>query len=146
MIFHFFFHITVIGALIGKQSGRNVEVMNSFELKFKFVNQDIIICQDYYRTKEEQCKYLYFKPHKIWICWKWFIWLFSFRCFFFLDTKINKCSKIWTFSVGIPLEIGQPIRMLKCINKYVKSTSAQLCCNLVRNHEILMWVTFICRG
>lgn len=54
MIFHFC--MTVIGALIGKQSGRNVEVMNSFELKFKFVNQDIIICQDYYRTKEEQCK------------------------------------------------------------------------------------------
>lgn len=49
---------TVIGALIGKQSGRNVEVMNSFELKFKLVNQDIIICQDYYRTKEEQCKFL----------------------------------------------------------------------------------------
>lgn len=46
----------VIGALIGKQSGRNVEVMNSFELKFKFVNEDVIICQDYYRTKEEQCK------------------------------------------------------------------------------------------
>lgn len=46
----------MIGALIGKQSGRNVEVMNSFELKFKLVNQDIVICQDYYRTKEEQCK------------------------------------------------------------------------------------------
>lgn len=53
----FFGCFTVIGALIGKQSGRNVEVMNSFELKFKFVNQDIIIDQDYYRTKEEQCKY-----------------------------------------------------------------------------------------
>lgn len=46
----------MIGALIGKQSGRNVEVMNSFELKFKQVEQDIIIDQDYYRTKEEQCK------------------------------------------------------------------------------------------
>lgn len=48
--------MTVIGALIGKQSGRNVEVMNSFELKFKFIDEDIIIDQDYYRTKEEQCK------------------------------------------------------------------------------------------
>ncbi|XP_055319495.1 COP9 signalosome complex subunit 6 isoform X1 [Sitodiplosis mosellana] len=49
----------VLGALIGKQSGRNVEVMNSFELKFKFVNQDIIIDQDYYRTKEEQYKQVF---------------------------------------------------------------------------------------
>lgn len=56
LLIHFF---TVIGALIGKQSGRNVEVMNSFELKFKVVNEDVIICQDYYRTKEEQCKYLF---------------------------------------------------------------------------------------
>lgn len=52
--------VTVIGALIGKQSGRNVEVMNSFELKFKQVDEDIIICQDYYRTKEEQCKFRFF--------------------------------------------------------------------------------------
>lgn len=56
LLMHFF---TVIGALIGKQSGRNVEVMNSFELKFKVVNEDVIICQDYYRTKEEQCKHLF---------------------------------------------------------------------------------------
>lgn len=57
MNFTFSSTFTVIGALIGKQSGRNVEVMNSFELKFKFVNQDVIIDQDYYRTKEEQCKW-----------------------------------------------------------------------------------------
>lgn len=49
----------VIGALIGKQSGRNVEVMNSFELKFKLVDQNIVICQDYYRTKEEQYKQVF---------------------------------------------------------------------------------------
>lgn len=53
MTFHLI--VTVIGALIGKQSSRNIEVMNSFELKFKTLNQDIIIDQDYYRTKEEQC-------------------------------------------------------------------------------------------
>lgn len=46
----------MIGALIGKQTGRNIEVMNSFELKFQYVEEDIIIRQDYYHTKEEQCK------------------------------------------------------------------------------------------
>lgn len=54
----FTFHL-VIGALIGKQTGRNVEVMNSFELKFKYVDENIIICRDYYLTKEEQCEYFF---------------------------------------------------------------------------------------
>lgn len=49
----------MIGALIGKQTGRHIEVMNSFELKFEINGEDIIICQDYYRTKEEQCKQNY---------------------------------------------------------------------------------------
>lgn len=54
------FSVLVIGALIGKQTGRNIEVMNSFELQFKVIEGDIVICQDYYRTKEEQCKYFCF--------------------------------------------------------------------------------------
>lgn len=47
----------VIGALIGKQTGRHIEVMNSFELRFEIVDQTIIINQDYYNTKEQQCKF-----------------------------------------------------------------------------------------
>lgn len=48
---------TVIGALIGKQNGRNIEVMNSFELKFEVLEFDmVLINSDYYKTKEEQCK------------------------------------------------------------------------------------------
>ena len=45
----------VVGALIGKQKGRNIEVMNSFELHFDAVDKDIIIDMEYYNTKEEQC-------------------------------------------------------------------------------------------
>jgi len=48
--------VTVIGALIGKQTGRNIEVMNSFELMFDIVANDIVIDMDYYNTKEEQCR------------------------------------------------------------------------------------------
>lgn len=47
----------MIGALIGKQKGRNIEVMNSFELVFSVIDGDIIIDRDYYNLKEEQCKY-----------------------------------------------------------------------------------------
>ncbi|KAI2656641.1 COP9 signalosome complex subunit 6 [Labeo rohita] len=47
----------VVGALIGKQEGRNIEVMNSFELLFHTVEDQIHIDKEYYYTKEEQCEY-----------------------------------------------------------------------------------------
>lgn len=47
----------VYGGLIGKQKGRKIEVLNSFELKFEVIDDDVIINKDYYNTKEEQCKF-----------------------------------------------------------------------------------------
>ena len=49
----------VIGALIGRQSGRNIEIMNSFELNFDRIESDIIIDRDYYTTKESQFKQVF---------------------------------------------------------------------------------------
>lgn len=49
----------MIGAVIGKQKGRNIEIMNSFELVYNLVDGDVIIDRDYYSTKEEQCKYFF---------------------------------------------------------------------------------------
>ncbi|XP_053404479.1 COP9 signalosome complex subunit 6-like isoform X1 [Mercenaria mercenaria] len=49
----------VIGAVIGKQTGRNIEVMNSFELLFDIVDGQIVIDMDYYNTKEEQFKQVF---------------------------------------------------------------------------------------
>lgn len=50
----------VIGALIGKQQGRHIEVLNSFELKCDFASPDnIIIDREYYNTKEEQFKQVF---------------------------------------------------------------------------------------
>ena len=46
----------VYGALIGKQNGRKLEVLNSFELKFEIIDDEVIINREYYVTKEEQCK------------------------------------------------------------------------------------------
>ena len=50
----------VYGALIGKQKGRNIEVMNSFELKTDRVMCDgtevTMINLEYYNTKEQQYK------------------------------------------------------------------------------------------
>nr|CAG4647184.1 EOG090X08T4 [Megafenestra aurita]SVE92485.1 EOG090X08T4 [Megafenestra aurita] len=48
----------VIGALIGKQKGRSLEIMNSFELVFTVVD-NIVIDRDYYNTKEEQFKQVF---------------------------------------------------------------------------------------
>ncbi|KMQ86915.1 cop9 signalosome complex subunit 6-like protein, partial [Lasius niger] len=49
----------VYGALIGKQKGRNIEIMNSFELLFTCIGDDVIIDRDYYNTKEEQFKLVF---------------------------------------------------------------------------------------
>ncbi|KAK2579662.1 hypothetical protein KPH14_011585 [Odynerus spinipes] len=49
----------VYGALIGKQKGRNIEIMNSFELLFACIGDDVIIDRDYYNTKEEQFKQVF---------------------------------------------------------------------------------------
>lgn len=48
----------VYGALIGKQQGRKLELLNSFELKFEIIDNDVIINKDYYNMKEEQCEEL----------------------------------------------------------------------------------------
>ena len=47
--------LAVYGALIGKQYGRTVEVMNSFELLYTEIEGDVVIDREYYYTKEEQC-------------------------------------------------------------------------------------------
>nr|CAG4640992.1 EOG090X08T4 [Eulimnadia texana] len=49
----------VIGALIGKQKGRSLEIMNSFELVFLVIDGSIVIDKDYYKTKEEQFKQVF---------------------------------------------------------------------------------------
>ncbi|KRT79937.1 hypothetical protein AMK59_6471, partial [Oryctes borbonicus] len=49
----------VIGALIGKQKGRNIEIMNSFELVFTVIGRDVVIDKDYYNIKEGQFKQVF---------------------------------------------------------------------------------------
>eukprot|EP00093_Oithona_nana_P000585 00585.XXX_1686_2738_1 [CDS] Oithona nana genome sequencing. len=49
----------IFGALIGKQKGRNIEVMNSFELDHTTVEEKVIIDRDYYDMKEEQFKQVF---------------------------------------------------------------------------------------
>lgn len=46
----------VYGALIGKQKGRNIEIMNSFELKTDVIGDETVINKDYYNKKEQQYK------------------------------------------------------------------------------------------
>lgn len=49
----------VYGALIGKQKGRNIEIMNSFELMFDKIEGNIIFNDEYYATKEAQFKQVF---------------------------------------------------------------------------------------
>lgn len=55
----------VFGALIGKQKGRNIEVMNSFELRVDRVGVDVIINREYYQTKEQQFKQVFVNNAKL---------------------------------------------------------------------------------
>ncbi|NXH59962.1 CSN6 protein, partial [Rhabdornis inornatus] len=49
----------VIGALIGRQEGRNIEVMNSFELLAHSSGGHVLIDKEYCYTKEEQFKQVF---------------------------------------------------------------------------------------
>lgn len=49
----------IIGAIIGKQVGRNVEILNSFELKFDIIEEATVIDIDFYRKKEQQFKQVF---------------------------------------------------------------------------------------
>uniref|UniRef100_H2Z9Q5 COP9 signalosome complex subunit 6 n=2 Tax=Ciona savignyi TaxID=51511 RepID=H2Z9Q5_CIOSA len=51
--------LPVFGALIGKQVGRTIELMNSFELLYMEINEDILIDTEYYYSKEEQFKQVF---------------------------------------------------------------------------------------
>ncbi|XP_006819462.2 COP9 signalosome complex subunit 6-like, partial [Saccoglossus kowalevskii] len=51
--------LQVLGALIGNQKGRNIEVFNSFELLFDEIDGNKIIDREYYNTKEEQFKQVF---------------------------------------------------------------------------------------
>jgi len=51
--------VPVYGALIGKQAGRDIELMNSFELDYNVIEGVVVIDRDYYNTKEEQFKQVF---------------------------------------------------------------------------------------
>ena len=48
--------LKVFGALLGKQSGRNIELMNSFEVRWDTIeNEHVIIDSQFFATREAQC-------------------------------------------------------------------------------------------
>jgi COP9 signalosome complex subunit 6 len=49
----------IFGAIIGMQNGRNIEVMNSFELDFGRIDGHVVIDRDYYDLKESQFKQVF---------------------------------------------------------------------------------------
>lgn len=52
--------VPTLGALIGKQKDRNIEIMNSFELLYNVLDDStLVIDRDYYNSKEEQFKQVF---------------------------------------------------------------------------------------
>ena len=49
----------VYGAIIGKHKGRQIEVMNSFELDYNTIEGKVVIDRDYYNLKEIQFKQVF---------------------------------------------------------------------------------------
>ncbi|CAG8643187.1 4476_t:CDS:10, partial [Ambispora leptoticha] len=52
-------HPQVIGALLGSQSGRDVEISNSYELSFNVINGRVLIDKEYFTTKQEQFRQVF---------------------------------------------------------------------------------------
>lgn len=50
----------VFGALLGKQRGRNLELMNSFEVRWDVVEGRTVLDLEFFRTRESQCSFYYY--------------------------------------------------------------------------------------
>lgn len=94
----------MVGALIGKQKGRNVEIMNSFELVFSVIGGDVIIDRDYYNMKEEQCKLGFFDGRTIF-------------CYYFIK-QLSRYLAIWILLGGTQQGTYQTAQTLKSTNKF----------------------------
>nr|CAG8489504.1 11296_t:CDS:2 [Entrophospora candida] len=51
--------VTVLGALLGRQSGRDVEITNSYELAYDLIDGRIHINNEYFVTKQEQFRQVF---------------------------------------------------------------------------------------
>ena len=51
------FFILVFGALLGTQEGRSMDILNSFELQYDIIENNVVINTDYYHAKAEQCRF-----------------------------------------------------------------------------------------
>ena len=47
----------MFGVVIGKQTGRSIEMLNSFELVTNEVEGSVVVDTAYYEMKSEQCRY-----------------------------------------------------------------------------------------
>ena len=48
---------TVVGALLGRQSGREIEVCNSFDLKYHVIDNAVVIDMPFLKQRDTQCMY-----------------------------------------------------------------------------------------
>jgi len=81
----------VIGALVGTQTGREVEITNSFELAFDVVDGKVIVNTDYFTTKQDQFRQVF--PQ-----FDFLGWYTLGRCPTESDIEIHKQMMTWNES------------------------------------------------
>jgi hypothetical protein len=54
-------HFTVIGALLGSQTGRDVSIVNSFELVYT-LDEKVVIDDEFFKDRREQCEWRLWHP------------------------------------------------------------------------------------
>jgi len=81
----------VIGALVGIQTGRNVEIFNSFELVFDIVDKQVVIDPVYLSKKQEQFK-------KVFAMYDFLGWYSTAEAVVPADIDVHRSSTITEFN------------------------------------------------
>ncbi len=88
----------VIGALLGIQNGRNIEISNSFELVYHNLSGAVVVDMEYLKSKQEQCMYLtiIFYPLDFFKNIYIFVFIFYILLFHIILYKVMvKCTNKW---------------------------------------------------
>ncbi|KAH6568960.1 hypothetical protein BASA62_005153 [Batrachochytrium salamandrivorans] len=126
-------HPRVLGALVGIQTGRDIEILNSFELPFHEIDTQPTIDMVYFNFKQDQCEYKrisVFRDGRIaGSATNMLIDCNSFMCdpikTYTLTIYIYQTSRstlLWIFLGGIQLEFHQHQKIFTFINRCASKT------------------------
>ena len=107
----------VLGCLLGQQTGRSVDISNSFELNYELLaDGSVVINTAFLIKKQEQCKYSCMSAHS------------KLATFHEQDgvLQISKSSRNWTLLAGMPPGRNCWSQTPQCTRRF--TTPAAACC------------------